>query len=173
MTEKRRKKWSTNVKLWTGVEECTVRNSLDVLSQRVGWLALLLSSLFLDCESSAPCRVVVAISKSFRGVWRAADVVEGPWRPVLCSRPEQQRADQSAACTEGSLTNDCCMAAVSSVHLKNRLLLLKQRPTLLFFSSHTLTVKMYFRETCKFFCTVLIICSILSCGNHCDMSSIK
>lgn len=38
---------------------------------------------------------------------------------------------------------------------------------------HTLTVKMYFRETCKFSCTVLIICSILSCRNHCDMSSIK
>lgn len=59
----------------------------------------------------------------------------------------------------------------SSVHHKERRLLLRDELSRI--SCHTLTVKMYFRETCKFFCTVLITCSILSCRNHCDMSGIK
>lgn len=132
----------------------------------MGWLTPLQSSLFLDCRSSAPCRVVVAISSSFRRVQRAVDEANGPRdRRSAPARSSRGQNNQLRAETEGILTSDDCGQAAAQ--------LVEKRRALLYLSSHTLTVKMYFRETCKFFCTVLIICSILSCRNHCDMSSIK
>ena len=103
--------------------------------------------------------------------------LQGPWGPgALLQTKAAEGRTISCVQKERFLTGtDSRTAAASSVSLKDRLLLSwsKQRRALLYLSSHTLMVKMYFRETCKFFCTVLIICSILSCRNHCDMSSIK
>jgi len=79
-----------------------------------------------------------------------------------CSKAEQQRAKQSV-CGEGLWT-------VVGPSLEGQAAAQKEMSSL---ASHTLKVKMYFREPCKIICTVLIICSILSCRNHCDMSSIK
>lgn len=151
---------------WTGVEEYTVPGELSRRPvEPCGLTRPLQSSLFLDTESSAPCRAVAS---------------EGPcelpakWRDPGASRREQRRAEQSAArALEGhKLVVTVFKAAVTVSPSEGRAAarLVQQRQTL---SSHTLTAKMYFRETCKFFCTVLIICSILPCRNHCDMSSIK
>lgn len=126
----------------------------------------LLSSL--DCESSALCRVVVAISKSFRGVLRAADEVEGPWGfgALLQTRAAEGRTIRERGCCVGPPEGRAAARLVKTETSSLESLFSHTH-------THTLTVKMYFRETCKFFCTVLIICSILSCRNHCDMSSIK